>query len=724
VTAVKAAPHRTGGWIGAQVERLAINSTSTAVPIPLGRAYMQLDPRLMGEHGLGPGAIVEVDTRRGHTALARLAPPAASDDGSGLIRLDRYLRQVLHARLGSELHVRPANVGPVRQLFLRPPLDLLGGHHLADHLRDELAATSAVISPNMAVYLPITNSAAGAIFQVSRVEDAPGIVTPETRVYLDEPDAGQTDWQLDVSLDDVGGLEQELNLVRELVQLPLQWPGVYRQLGIQLPHGLILYGPPGTGKTHLCRAMANELDVEFFYINGPEIVGTMHGETEATLRKLFGEAAHHAPSIICIDELDSVARARRDLGSQADVRAVTQLLSLMDGLRKVDGVVVIGTTNQIDVIDPAFRRAGRFDREIYIGPPDAAGRTQILQVHTREMPLDAAAQAFLPTLAERTHGFVGADLVELCRESGLTALRRAVSAGDASRDRVLSHAAHALITVSDLETARARVRPSAGRHSLVSTSFAAREDLAGLDVQFDWFDRLAAERFQSRSGERSESPVGGVLLYGPPGGGKSLLVHVLAGKYKPTFIVIHGPEIFSKWLGNTEEAVRHVFDLAQRMPPALIFIDQLEAIAPRRGSDAGSGTTDRVVAQLLTELDELFLRERVLVVGATNRPDLVDPGILRAGRLGVHLHVPLPGPTERQALLELFGRQIGSPLSEDNCAWLVERTEGLSGADLKLVLSLWQLQRDGGRTAGSGDTRGDLERALASVELASNISHS
>jgi transitional endoplasmic reticulum ATPase len=501
--------------------------------------------------------------------------------------------------------------------------------------------------------------------------------------------------------------------VRELVQLPLQCPAVYRQLGIQAPRGIILYGPPGTGKTHLCRALAHELDVRFYYVNGPEIVGTMHGETEATLRKLFGEASHHGPSIICIDELDAIARSRRELGSQTDVRAVTQLLSLMDGLRKIDGVIVIGTTNQLPVIDPAFRRSGRFDREIYIGPPNTQGRLQILRIHTREMPLDQEATTFLPTLAERTHGFVGADLVELSREAGLASLRRRASGTGVFRERATKHANPATVAVADLELARARVRPSAGRHHLAAGQV-NHEEVAGLTTQLEWLRRLAAERLRAAFSS-AKSQLGGVLLYGPPGCGKTLLAHALAAEFKPTFIVVHGPEIFSKWLGDTEEAVRHVFDLAQRMPPAMIFFDQLEAIAPRRGGDSGSRTTDRVVGQLLTELDELAVREHVFVIAATNRPDLVDQSVLRAGRLGVHVFVPLPSGTERGEQIRLFSRQSGLRLSAEDVDWLAMRTEGFSSADLKLVISIVRMQMSGSLPSTETDIRRELERALTSA---------
>ena len=696
--------------ITARVERL------TSEDVPIGQSLVALDPQIMERHGIAADSVLEVITPEDVTLLVRVIAPNPDDAGLGIIRCDRYLRQSLRARLNTPVELRPVDAQPIRQLFLQPPLDLLGAHHLAEHLQEHLAEDRMVVAPGAFIYLPISHegNGAGALFYVARIDDGPGYVGPKSRVFLIEPDEHDVDLQLDVSLDDVGGLDTELRSVLDLVQLPLQWPGVYRQLGIQAPRGIILHGPPGTGKTHMSRALAQELDVRFYYINGPEIVGTLHGETEGTLRKLFGEAAHHAPSIICIDEIDAIARSRRDLGSHTDVRAVTQLLSLMDGLRKIDGVVVIGTTNQLETLDPAFRRAGRFDREIYIGPPDADARLQILRIHTRDMPLERGVPDALPALAGKTHGFVGADLVELCREAGLASLRRVAPSKGLAREDASRQVMNARVSVADLEYARTRTRPSAGRHNLVTASAANAAEVVGLETQRAWLRRIATERF---SGERGVGHLpGGVLLHGQPGSGKTLMVHALAAELKPTFVVVRGPEIFSKWLGDTEEAVRHVFELARRMPPAIIFFDQLEAIAPVRGADAGSGTADRVVGQLLTELDELELSDRVLVIGATNRAELIDPSVVRAGRLGLHIEVPLPDVPERRAQIELFCRETGVALGGADVAWLAERTDGYSGADLRTLTSVLQMQWADAPPSANGDTRSKLVSAMANLK--------
>jgi transitional endoplasmic reticulum ATPase len=697
--------------ITARVDRL------TNEELPVGQSLVALDPLLMKKHGIDVDTVLQIVTAEGVTLLARVVAPNPEDAGRGNIRCDRYLRQGLRTRLNVPVQLQVLAAQPVRQLFLQPPLDLLGAHHLAEHLQEHLAEDRTVVAPGAFIYLPISHegNGAGALFYVARTDDGPGYVGAGSNVFLIEPDEHDVDVQLDVSLDDVGGLDTELRAVLDLVQLPLQLPGVYRKLGIQAPRGIILHGPPGTGKTHMSRALAQELDVRFYYVNGPEIVGTLHGETEGTLRKLFGEAAHHAPSIICIDEIDAIARSRRDLGSHTDVRAVTQLLSLMDGLRKIDGVVVIGTTNQLETLDPAFRRAGRFDREIYIGPPDVEARLQILRIHTREMPLEKDVPEALPAVAARTHGFVGADLVELCREAGLAGLRRVAPAKGLAREDAGRLAMDVRVSVEDLEHARAHTRPSAGRHSLVSPSAVDVGEVIGLERQRRWLRRIATERFAGAAGASRLS--GGVLLYGPAGSGKTLLVQALAAEFKSTFVVIRGPEIFSKWLGDTEEAVRHVFELARRMPPAMVFFDQLEAIAPIRGSDAGSGTADRVVGQLLTELDELEIADRVLVIGATNRPDLIDSSVRRAGRLGLQIEIPLPELPDRRAHIAVLVRETGLHVTAADIDWLAEQTAGYSGADLRSLASVLQMQWSDEPRSAEEDVRKSIVTAMATIKI-------
>ena len=357
-------------------------------------------------------------TPLGRETLARIGPSIDADTGSRAIRLDRLLRQSIKAKLNEEVKVKKVALGPATKVVLSPPIDVSQAHHLLEHLKENFVANESPVMEGSILFSTFHHSKAGTIYKVIRMPDGPGVITEATKIELENPDEGHDHHVMDITFEDVGGVGPEIKLIRELIQLPLQCPHIYRQLGIQAPKGIVLYGPPGCGKTHLTKAIANEIDANFFYINGPALVGTLYGETEANLRRVFNEAAHHAPSVIFIDELDAIAPNRENLGTQTDVRAVTQLLSLMDGLTKVEGVISIGTTNRIDALDPAMRRPGRFDREVFIDLPTAEGRVEILRIHTRDMPLSNECADYLPQVADTTHGFVGADIMELCREAG------------------------------------------------------------------------------------------------------------------------------------------------------------------------------------------------------------------------------------------------------------------------------------------------------------------
>jgi len=477
--------------------------------------------------------------------------------------------------------------------------------------------------------------------------------------------------------------------VRELIELPLVFPQVYHQLGVAPPHGVIFYGAPGTGKTLLARSVANEINASFSYINGPEIVGTYSGQTEENLRKLFGEASFEPPAIIFIDELDALAPVRGAIGTLSDLRAVTQLLSLMDGLKRAEGVVVIGTTNRLDAVDPALRRAGRFDREVYFPTPNAEARAQILQVHTREMPLHQDALGELPEIARRAHGFVGADLMELSREAALSALRRASSAF-LERPSLASYPAanELVVTFADFETALQRVRPSSLRESLISVPGVSWDDVGGLRPVKKRLRDLIEQPLRhpdvfARFGLATNL---GVLLYGPPGTGKTLLARAVASEAGVNFIAIQGPELLSQWLGESEESVRRVFRTAQQAAPCIVFFDQLDAVAPRRleATNEGNRAPYRVLNQLLAELDGMAQRSQVIVLGATNTIDLVDPAALRPGRFGVHLAVGLPDATDRAEILRIHLRGSAVDSNVDDSR-LVELTQGFSGADLAFL---------------------------------------
>lgn len=689
------------------------------------RLLAQLDPQLMRENGVMAGDVLRVSTDRGRSVLIRVAPPDASSAFEpGVIRLDRFLRQALKAHLNEEVAIESAKIGPAKRVELVPAIDVSTAHDLAPHLKRVLVESRTPLSIGAILYIPFPNSQAGTTYEVHRLPDGAGYVDEATEIALHYHDAHIPEGAFDVTFEDVGGLGPQIKLVRELVQLPLKFPHVYRQLGINPPRGIILYGPPGAGKTHLVRALANEVEARFYYINGPDIVGTYTGETEGNLRRIFGEAGHHAPSIVFIDELDALAPKRGETGVHADTRAVTQLLSLMDGLKRVDSVIVVGTTNRVDAVDSAFRRPGRFDREIFVGPPDTAGRREILEIHAREMPLSDDAQKFLDEVARKTHGFVGADLMELCRDSGLSALRRSTSNLQDYRAAFRIRPQDIRVDREDFETALSQVRPSALRETLISVPDVSWRDIGGLDKVKKRLQELVElplrnPQFLAAAGV---TPHLGVLLHGPSGTGKTLLAKAIASECGVNFIAVDGPELFSKWLGESEEGIRNVFRIARQVAPTVVFFDQLDAIAPIRGEHTGSMTTERVVNQLLVELDGMEQLSRVIVVGATNRLDLVDPSILREGRLGVHINVPLPGTDARREILRIHLGRAAFGSSRDLDAILdalTPRTEGFSGATLRHVCEETKRMA----ISGSGFTRAvapTLACALEALEAIEN----
>jgi transitional endoplasmic reticulum ATPase len=496
---------------------------------------------------------------------------------------------------------------------------------------------------------------------------------PDTGTGVSTGSGGQA---FDVTYEDIGGLDDELEQVRETIELPLSEPELFRRLGVDPPRGVLLYGPPGTGKTLIAKAVANEVDAYFVTISGPEIVSKYKGDSEEKLREKFEEASRNAPAIVFIDEIDSIAGSRDD-DADMENRVVAQLLTLMDGIGTSEEVIVVGATNRVDTIDPALRRGGRFDREIEIGVPGEDGRREILDVHTRGMPL--ADDVDLDRLAERTHGFVGADIRSLVTEAAMSALRRYRDQRDRGQTTEL------LVTGQDVAAAMGAVEPSAMREYVVETPHTSFEDVGGLGEAkrtlretVEW--PLAYENLFTAT---NTSPPTGVLLYGPPGTGKTLLARALAGESDVNFIHVAGPELIDKYVGESEKAVRELFERARQTAPTIVFFDEIDALAGRRGD--GHEVGERVVSQLLTELDGLQDNPNLVVLGATNRRDSLDEALLRPGRLEEHVEVPLPDEDARRAILEVHSE--GKPYDEDvDLEALAAETEGYSGAELEALV--------------------------------------
>jgi transitional endoplasmic reticulum ATPase len=521
-----------------------------------------------------------------------------------------------------------------------------------------------------------------------------------------------------VTFDDVGGLRTQIEQVRELVECPLRYPEIYDHLGIEAPRGILFFGPPGVGKTYLAKAIANEIGAHFLYINGPEIVSSVHGGTEANLRRIFEEATEHSPSIVMIDELDAIVPHRDESGSQADVRSGAQLLSLLDGLISLEAVVVIGTTNRPNSLDPALRRPGRLDREIFIPPPNAKGREEILNVHTRRVPLDREAIVFLPELARMTHGFVGADLMELVRQAALNALRGALP----SRGGAEVSFNQVVVRKENFVSALKKVSPSALRETPVSIPDTTWEDIGGLAKVIEELKEavelplLYPEAFRRLRIKTST----GVLLYGPPGTGKTMLAKAVARECGANFIAISGPEIFSKWLGQSEERIRHIFQMARQVAPTVVFFDQLDAIGSKRAADPANAARDRVVNQLLAELDGIHELSQIIVLAATNQIDVLDTALLRQGRFGLQIYVGLPDAGGRKEILDLLLSKLPlDPMTD----WpgvvqeISQRTDGLSGAALSFLCERAKLQalREGNYRTDINVTGAHLRTALDRV---------
>ena len=650
-----------------------------ALPKDVGRGLARLDPKDMVELGVAIGDVVEVVGKQ--TTVARVMPTHADLRGKRSIQIDGIARANAGTGLGEQVTIRRAEAKPARAITLAPT-DASGraaagleGRYLTRLLDGIPMVTGDRVRVN-----PIGTQMRN--FVVGKVAPpGPVIVGPNTTITC-EGAAARRDA---ITYEDVGGLHKEVRRVREIIELPLKYPEVFAHLGIDAPKGVLLYGPPGTGKTLIARAIAHESNVHFIHVNGPEIIDKFYGASEAQLRKMFDEAERNAPAIIFIDEIDAIAPKREEMGGERQVerRVVAQLLALMDGLESRGQVVIIAATNIPNALDPALRRPGRFDREIEIGIPDKEGRREALEIHSRGMPLAEAVD--LERLAGVTHGFVGADLAALCREAAMSALRRLMPDIDFRNTEIPYDKLAALkIEAADFESALAEVEPSALREVATEISDVRWDDVGGADEVKKLLTevvlwQLKYDRLFQQAGVRAPK---GVVLFGAPGTGKTLLAKALAGETEANFIAVKGPQLLSMWIGESERGVREVFRKARQAAPCIIFFDEIDALAPRRGGNGGSQVTERVVAQLLTELDGIEDLKGVVVLAATNRLDLLDPALLRPGRLEFLVELPTPDAAARRAILGVQTKHM--PLAKDvNIETLVDNTEGLVGADLE-----------------------------------------
>uniref|UniRef100_A0A9J8C8T2 Transitional endoplasmic reticulum ATPase n=1 Tax=Cyprinus carpio carpio TaxID=630221 RepID=A0A9J8C8T2_CYPCA len=525
-------------------------------------------------------------------------------------------------------------------------------------------------------------------FKVIETDPTPHcIVAPDTIVHCEgEPIKREDEEESlnDIGYDDIGGCRKQLAQIKEMVELPLRHPGLFKAIGVKPPRGILLYGPPGTGKTLVARAVANETGAFFFLINGPEIMSKLAGESESNLRKAFEEAEKNAPAIIFIDELDAIAPKREKTHGEVERRIVSQLLTLMDGLKQRVHVVVMAATNRPNSVDPALRRFGRFDREIDIGIPDSTGRLEILQIHTKNMKLSDDVD--LEKISAETHGHVGADLAALCSEAALQAIRKKMILIDLEDDSIDADLLNSLaVTMDDFKWALSQSNPSALRETLVEVPQVNWEDIGGLDEVKRELQELVQYpvEYPDKFLKFGMTPSRGVLFYGPPGCGKTLLAKAIANECQANFVSIKGPELLTMWFGESEANVRDVFDKARQAAPCILFFDELDSIAKARGGGAGDagGAADRVINQILTEMDGMTNKKNVFIIGATNRPDIIDPAILRPGRLDQLIYIPLPDMLSRSAILRANLRK--SPIAKDvDLAYLSRITEGFSGADL------------------------------------------
>ena len=648
----------------------------------VGKGRAIIDPKIIEDINWNTGQILELTYNK--KTHVKLWPGSTEDYGSGIIKIDGITRHNIGGGIGDKVTVKSVEVGDAQKIVLSPteklPIDEAQLHQVMINTYQ-----NHVFSIHDSIILS-TQMGGKIQFIVTSTKPAKPVIVTENTIFKLGSMTKAVDSSIPrITYDELGGLKNEVQKIREMVELPMRHPELFEKIGVEAPKGVLLYGPPGTGKTLLAKAVAGETNANFTYLSGPEIIGKYYGESEERLREFFKQAEENTPSIIFIDEIDSIAPKREEVSGDVEKRIVSQLLTLMDGMKSRGKVVVIAATNRPDSLDPALRRPGRFDREIEIGIPDEEGRHAILNIHTRGMPIDEKVD--LKAISKITHGFVGADLEVLAKEAAMRSLRRIMPEIDLDQEKISQEILQKIqITNEDFRDALKEVRPSALREVLIQTPNVTWDDVGGLESlkeelreAIEWpikhkdaFDYVGVETPK------------GILLHGPTGTGKTLIAKAVAKMTESNFISIKGPELLSKWVGESEKGVREIFRKARLAAPCIIFLDEVDALVPRRGGSSDSHVTENVVSQILTEIDGLEELHNVLIIGATNRLDIVDPAILRPGRFDRIIEVPLPDAKGRSNIFKIHTKK--KPLAKDvDLEKIVELTDGFSGAEIAAI---------------------------------------
>jgi transitional endoplasmic reticulum ATPase len=646
----------------------------------VGKGIAVVDPKIVEDNEWETGQILElVGNRKSHV---KLWSGSTTDYGTGIIKIDGITRHNIGAGIGEKITIKTVDAEEAEQIILSP-IEKLGEEGLQEYMQTYYMG-HVLTSGDTLIVTTQMGGKTQLVVSNTKPSAKPVIISEQTEFKLGPMTKAIDNSIPRITYDDLGGLRNEVQKIREMVELPMRHPELFEKLGVEAPKGVLLYGPPGTGKTLLAKAVAGETNSHFTSLSGPEIIGKFYGESEERLRDIFKQAEENAPSIIFIDEIDSIAPKREEVTGEVEKRIVSQLLTLMDGMKSRGKVVVIAATNRPDSIDPALRRPGRFDREIEIGIPDQQGRREILNIHTRGMPIDEKVN--LDQIARVTHGFVGADLEVLAKEAAMRSLRKILPDLDLEAEKIPAEILQKIIiTDNDFKEALKDVRPSALREVLVQVPDVTWDDVGGLEsLKEELYEAVEWPLKHKEAFEYTDvATPKGILLYGPPGTGKTLIAKAVAHTSESNFISIKGPELLSKWVGESEKGVREIFRKARQAAPCIIFLDELDSLAPSRSSGSSdSNVTERVVSQLLTEIDGLEELHDVLIIGATNRVDLIDSALLRPGRFDRIIEVPLPDTKGRENIFKIHTRK--KPLAESiDFAKLVQLTNGFSGAEIE-----------------------------------------